>query len=160
LRDTVQKTEQRLNDPAREIEEGSVDIAKIRMRHAELHGRVGEGDAAAAALEEEKTEHSDTQRDAMSMLDRARGEQRELVQAHTRAEEQHSMDAQELKRLGAERTAEDRIEKHHQQQRSEDDTSCWSSSTRSWISMPSTSANSTGCALISSALRSKKWKST
>ena len=112
-------------------EEGSVDIAKNRMRHAELHGRVGEGDAAAAALEEEKTEHSDTQRDAMSMLDRARGEQRELVQAHTRAEEQHSMDAQELKRLGAERTAEDRIEKHHQQQRSEDDTSCSSSSTHS-----------------------------
>ena len=97
LRDTVQKTEQRLNDPAREIEEGSVDIAKIRMRHAELHGRVGEGDAAAAALEEEKTEHSETQRDAMSMLDRAPGQQRELMQARTRAEEQHSMDAQELK---------------------------------------------------------------
>jgi hypothetical protein len=78
-------------------EEGSVDIAKNRMRHAELHGRVGEGDAAAAALEEEKTEHSDTQRDAMSMLDRAPGQQRELMQARTRAEEQHSMDAQELK---------------------------------------------------------------
>lgn len=108
-----------LHDSARESEEGSVDIAKLRMCNAELHGRVSEGEQrlqqAAAALEEEQAEHSETQRklrDAMALLDRARAEQRELVQVHTKAiEEQHSKEAQELQRQGAEqvRKAEDRI---------------------------------------------------
>jgi hypothetical protein len=119
LRAIVRQTEQQLNDTARESEQGAVDIAKLRMCNAELHGRVGEGELrllhAAAALEEEKTLHIETQRklrDAMSMLEKARGEQRELVQTHTKAiEEQHSKDVQELKRQGAEqvRKAEDRI---------------------------------------------------
>jgi chromosome segregation ATPase len=122
LRAVVRQTEQQLNDTARESEEGSLDIAKLRMCNAELHGRVGEGELrllhAAAALEEEKTLHIETQRklrDAMSMLEKARGEQRELVQAHTKAiEEQHSKDAQELKRQGAEqvRMQEDLIREH------------------------------------------------
>ena len=119
LRTVVRSTELQLMESARESEEGVEGMAMLRMSNAELQGRVCEAEnrlrESMVVLEEERSEHMETQRklhDALALLEAARGEQRELVAKHTRAlEEQHGKEVGSLERQAAEavRKAEDRI---------------------------------------------------
>ena len=119
MRSIVRQTEQQLSETARESEEGTMGMAKLRMSNAELQGRLTDAQQrlqeAADALDEEKAEHEETRRklrDAVALLEKARAEQRDVVKVHTRAlEDQHSREAEETKRQAEAdvRKAEDRI---------------------------------------------------
>ena len=119
LRAIVRKAEEDMSYSQRQSEEASMDMAKLRMSNAELQGRLTEAEQRMhhvdVALENEKAEHMETERklrDALSLLERVRSEQREALTVHTSAiEEQHVKEADELKRQAAEevRRTEDRV---------------------------------------------------
>ena len=119
LRATVREADMGMAATAREREAGEGMLAMLRMSNAELQGRLTEAEQGARealdALEDERTAHLETQRklrDAVAMLDKVRGDQRETVAAHAAAlEDQHAAQLHAQERAVAEgtRALEDRV---------------------------------------------------